>query len=186
MFRCIRFFIGLFFLSVGFAEGGGVLSPIVPAADGEAVGVESDAAAYHNGSGAGKVVRKVRRSLGIKAKMALASSVGSPPANRTIPSAKTRFLKKGRVVGGNPKVKIPQRFLHQPVQQIRVPEKGQEIRRASSRGGYRPGGHASQSGTFQFFVSFSFSFSTIRWAHLLMSPQPKVRIRSPGRAFFTT
>ena len=111
---------------MGFAEGGVVLSPIVPAADGEAVRIESGAAAYHNGSGAGRVERKVRRSLGIKAKMALASSVGSPPANRTIPSAKTRFLKRGRVVGGNPKVKIPQRFPYQPVQQIRVPEKGQE------------------------------------------------------------
>ena len=102
------------------------------------------------------------------------------------PVSENKIFKKGRVVGGNPKVKIPQRFPHQPVQQIRVPEKGQEIRRASSRGGYRPGGHASQSDAFQFFVSFSFSFSTIRWAHLLMSPQPKVRIRSPGRAFFTT
>ena len=81
---------------MGFAEGGVVLSPIVPAADGDAVGVENDVVvACRNGSGAGRGERKVRRSLGIKAKMALASSVGSPPANRTIPSAKTRFLKRG-------------------------------------------------------------------------------------------
>lgn len=100
LFRSIRFFIGSIFLHMGFAEGGVVLSPIVPAADSEAVGVESDTVMAPERGG---VERKVRRSLGIKAKMALASSVGSPPANRTIPSAKTRFLKRGGSSVGIPR-----------------------------------------------------------------------------------
>lgn len=126
MFRSIRFFIGLFFLSVGFAEGGVVLSPIVPAADGEAVGVESDAAAYRNGSGTGRGGKKGAAELGDKSEDGFGFLSGFAAGKPDDPVSENKIFKKGRVVGGNPKVKISQRFPHQPVPQIRAPEKGQE------------------------------------------------------------
>lgn len=86
-------------------------------------------------SGAGRGGKKGAAELGDKSEDGFGFLSGFAAGKPDDPVSENKIFKKGRVVGGNPKVKIPQRFPHQPVQQIRVPEKGQEIRRASSRGG---------------------------------------------------
>lgn len=109
---------------MGFAEGGVVLSPIVPAADGDAVGVENDVVvACRNGSGAGRGGKKGAVELGDKSEDGFGFLSGFAAGKPDDPVSENKIFKKGRVVGGNPKVKIPQRFPYQPVQQIRVPEK---------------------------------------------------------------
>lgn len=95
MFRCIRFFIGLSFLSVGFAEGGVDLSPIVPAADGEAVGVESDAAVYRNGSGAGRGGKKGAAELGDKSEDGFGFLSGFAAGKPDDPVSENKIFKRG-------------------------------------------------------------------------------------------
>ena len=80
---------------MGFAEGGVVLSTIVPAVDGEAVGIENDVVvAFRNGSGAGRGGKKGAAELGDKSEDGFGFLSGFAAGKPDNPVGENKIFKK--------------------------------------------------------------------------------------------